>query len=218
MIIFSKLIKIIIHPWFCLAWLGLALLSYYFIDLPLAVYIYYPHTNYLNQLEQIASMIGISGNYYLAIFAALFLLYRFVIFKEKTLPIAVFILISTAIGSAICDIAKVILGRSRPIEFIHHQLYGFHFWQFNSNMWSFPSGHAAFSTSLMMGLSLFYPRFWPLFFAAFLTVSISRIFSDAHYLSDIMMGMYLGATVIILLYNRLLRNGHWIIMSQTKRH
>lgn len=57
---------------------------------------------------------------------------------------------------------------------------------------SFPSGHAASAFAFASTLSFFYPKWrFPLYTYASL-VSISRIYIDAHFLSDVFAGIFLG--------------------------
>lgn len=57
---------------------------------------------------------------------------------------------------------------------------------------SFPSGHAASAFAFASTLSFFYPKWrFPLYTYAAL-VSISRIYIDAHFLSDVFAGIFLG--------------------------
>lgn len=65
------------------------------------------------------------------------------------------------------------------------------FW--DSRQRSFPSGHAATACGLAIGLSLVFPRGAGLFAAFALLAGLQRIFSGAHYPSDVLAGMALAS-------------------------
>jgi membrane-associated phospholipid phosphatase len=67
---------------------------------------------------------------------------------------------------------------------------------------SFPSGHAATAAGLALGLSALYPRGRWLFVGLAVLVACQRLESDAHYLSDVLFGAAIGATVAALCLNR----------------
>lgn len=159
------------------------------------------HHELIEKVARIITAFGEGGTYLVAFFA-LFLIAKFVLKKQRLSIVSLFLFFSVLIPGLICDVLKMGLGRARPGQYFDHELFGFYFAQFKSSMWSFPSGHCTTITGLMIGLSLLYPRFWPFFFAVIFTVSFSRIVVDAHYLSDVMMGMYLGAIVVIWLYGQ----------------
>lgn len=66
---------------------------------------------------------------------------------------------------------------------------------FAYDVYSFPSGHAARLTALAVGM-LFFDSFlgWTLLALA-LSVALARVLVGVHYLSDILMGLALGALV-----------------------
>ena len=91
------------------------------------------------------------------------------------------------------DILKVLFGRARPRLWLHGDISGFYFLRFGSDYASFPSGHTATSFAAFVALAALFPR-WRIGFAAFaLTIALSRILLDAHYLSDVVAGASVGA-------------------------
>lgn len=200
--VFFKLVNTIKNPYFFIAWTMLAILSYCFIDLSLANCIHQAIPHNLKHLATLISYFG-EGILYLGIFALLFLVGKFILNNKKFIYNSGFLFLAVAIPGAVCDILKMLLGRSRPDEFFDHHLFGFYFLQTKADMWSFPSGHCTTISGVMMGLSLLFPRYWLWFFSALIIVCTSRILAEAHYLSDVMMGMYLGAIIVIWLYERL---------------
>lgn len=98
---------------------------------------------------------------------------------------------------------KGIFARVRPEGLLLHHLYGFEFFHTNYALVSFPSGHAATAGALGMTLTLLAPRLWPIWWLAALLLAASRVMLTAHYVSDALVGLYLGAAVALLL------NGLW---------
>jgi len=94
--------------------------------------------------------------------------------------------------------AKVIIGRIRPKFFFNDGLYGFHPFNFDFGMNSFPSGHSQTAWASMIALALLFPRFRPYFIIAAIIISGSRVMVSAHYLSDVVMGSYVGAIMTVM--------------------
>lgn len=198
---FDKITDLISKPWFAVIWFGIAILSYFFADKPIAVFMeqHYEATPLLF-IAHLVTNFGITSYY--IIFFGFSLLFAKIFWKNKNaMKIIWFFFLVILVSGVTCDIIKIILSRARPTEWFHHQLYGFYFFNFKtSNMWSFPSGHATVITSIMVSASLLWKRFWPIFMLIILLVSFSRLVLTAHYLSDIMAGMYLGAIISITIY------------------
>lgn len=188
-------------PWFALLWIGLAVLSYFFADKPIAIFMHQlSHVSLLWSIAQEITYFGVAG-YYIVFFLLAFLLTKFIWKDPELAKIALFFLLVILISGLVCDILKVVLARARPTEWFQHHLYGFYFFNFKTaKMWSFPSGHATIIASLMISASLLWRRFWPVFMLIMLLVAISRLILVAHFLSDVMLGMYLGAIISICIY------------------
>jgi membrane-associated phospholipid phosphatase len=65
---------------------------------------------------------------------------------------------------------------------------------------SFPSGHAATAWGLAIGLSLVFPRGWPLFTCFACLASLQRLTSGAHFASDVLAGAgiaFLSAAILL---------------------
>ena len=67
---------------------------------------------------------------------------------------------------------------------------------------SFPSGHATTICSLALALSLLYPRLRWIWIVIALLVSMSRVVIGAHYVSDVIMGAYVGIFTAFLLWKK----------------
>lgn len=103
-----------------------------------------------------------------------------------------FLFTSIAIAGILIDILKVIFGRARPRLFFKENYYGFSFFEFSSDMLSFPSGHANTVFALAVALFLLWPRWWFFYFPAAIMIAASRVVTGSHYLSDVIAGSYLG--------------------------
>ena len=180
----------------------LIILSYLFLDLPLARYCKGLDRSILDFFGTVTEF-GIS-TWYLAGSFALFLFFRF--FQRRPLYAhrSLFLLSSIAFSGIVADIIKVIVGRYRPEMFFEKGLYGINFINFSlanfsHGLTSFPSGHAATTFSLAGALALFFPGARiPLFcFAAI--VGASRVIITSHYFSDALGGAYVGIMSVIFL-------------------
>jgi lipid A 4'-phosphatase len=103
-----------------------------------------------------------------------------------------YIFAAIAIPGLLADILKPVFGRARPGLLFRDQLFGFTWSGPRADHWSFPSGHAITITALATALYAIYPPLWPAYVVAAVLVSASRIIIDAHYLSDVVVGIYVG--------------------------
>jgi len=108
------------------------------------------------------------------------------------LPLYVFLALSaTGIFS---QIMKIGFGRLRPLHYYRDDRhdFGFAWWEFDGSFQSFPSGHAVTIATLMAALYVIWPRYIA-FYLVFGTVLIAaRALETAHYISDVMIGTYVG--------------------------
>ena len=105
---------------------------------------------------------------------------------------AAFIFAAVALPGLVADILKPVFGRVRPRLLFADRVYGFTWHGADAAHWSFPSGHAVTIAALAAALFVVYPALWPVYALAALLVAASRVIVDAHYLSDIIAGLYLG--------------------------
>jgi undecaprenyl-diphosphatase len=100
------------------------------------------------------------------------------------LAVALMVLVTMGVVTLI----KVAIRRPRPGppgEFV-----AFHY-----DIYSFPSGHSARLATLAMGMAGFYPFLGPLLWGLALFVALARIAVGIHYVSDVAVGLGLGALV-----------------------
>jgi len=115
---------------------------------------------------------------------------------------AVAVLAGAAAGSAANEVVNEAVGRARPI-------WGRGLLSFDplSGHASFPSGHAAYTFAVAGGIDAV-TRGWLPAAAAYTVATataLSRVYDDKHWLSDIVVGSVLGATVSHFTATRVLR-------------
>ncbi len=100
------------------------------------------------------------------------------------------ILLAIAIG----DILKMSLARYRPENFISHQLYGFHGFATARTMASMPSGHTLGTFAAITALILIVRKPWVSSVAILfgMIVACSRVLLLQHFVSDVILGAYIG--------------------------
>src|SRR6185437_8196465 len=79
-------------------------------------------------------------------------------------------------------------------------LFGFTWGSPHANAWSFPSGHSVTVAALAIALYAIYPPAWPAYALLALAVMASRVILDAHYLSDVIAGFYIGAVFALAFF------------------
>jgi membrane-associated phospholipid phosphatase len=92
---------------------------------------------------------------------------------------------------------KIAVGRARPILLFENGFYGVKFFSIEHDYMSFPSGHSQAICAAMASLFFIYPRYDFLYVLVALFLTLSRIFTTNHYLSDIIMGSYVAVVTTI---------------------
>lgn len=91
---------------------------------------------------------------------------------------------------------KLLFGRANPRFWLNHpDSYGFHWFQGGGSYNSFPSGHMAVFTALILPLWRFYPRYRPLYVSFLLLLAAALVITNYHFLSDVLAGAYLGLAI-----------------------
>ena len=119
-----------------------------------------------------------------------------------------FVFLSIIFSGLLLNIIKTMIGRLRPRFFLADSTYGFQPFNFDFGMNSFPSGHSQTIWALMVSLSLLYPRFTIPFVLFAALVAASRVLVAAHYVSDVLMGSYLGMILTLYLYTWFVKMGY----------
>ncbi len=104
----------------------------------------------------------------------------------------------------IVELIRAFYNRPRPFEVIEgiNQIFS------HAPGGSFPSGHAAFYFAIAAGVSRYYPKTSVLFYAAALSISISRVAAGIHWPSDILGGAAIGIAVGLAI--------HWLYRKYLK--
>ncbi len=111
------------------------------------------------------------------------------------------LLLSGAVNAAL----KLVFGRPRP-KFLDDDLYGFYpFSVFGSN--SFPSGHAQTIATVAFCLWAIFPRWGWALAAMAVVIAFSRVAAFAHYPSDVVAGLWIGALVAWVVRRRFEERG-----------
>lgn len=197
--------------------LVLCLVCMLFVDRPILLLVYNELPDSWSRFFEWITLFGggiwITGSLCLAL--ACYLLKRFT--KEETrrkhyqtlYRKTLFVLSSILFSGLLLNIVKTMIGRLRPQYFLSDNLYGFQPFNFNFGMNSFPSGHSQTIWAVMVSLAILYPRFSLPFIFCATVVAASRVLIGAHFVSDVIMGSYMGMILTLYLYTRFIRNG-WL--------
>ena len=175
---------------------------YFFVDRPLAIFLHQIVSPTFYEIAKIVSFFGLGG-LYVAIFSLLWLLSFFILKKPYWIFCSTVLLLSVVVPGLCCNVLKMILGRSRPDLLFSQDLYGFYFFHFDlsAEYYSFPSGHATTIAGVAMACYLLWRRFPLLIVGVATLVILSRVILSEHFLSDIMMGAYLGSIMTCWIYH-----------------
>jgi membrane-associated phospholipid phosphatase len=120
-------------------------------------------------------------------------------------PIPAFLFAAVATAGIASDILKVIFGRARPKLLFDAQFYGFTWFGWHVDYWSFPSGHAATIVSLSAALAYLWPSQSWFYLLVGVIVAASRVVVGAHFFSDTIAGAWLAVLTtrgVVLVFTR----------------
>jgi membrane-associated phospholipid phosphatase len=118
-----------------------------------------------------------------------------------------FFLVAISLAETCSSLLKLVIGRARPRMLDEAGLYAFQPWQFDSAWASFPSGHATTIGAIITGLALIWPRLALPLAVVGLWLGFTRALIGAHYPSDVLAGLGLGAVIAILVAHGFTRMG-----------
>ena len=178
--------------------ISLCILSYLFADMQTALWFHAFENTLVYKVFGKITLLGDSLGY---LVGGLLL---FVVFWKRNLYWAssgLFLFSTVAISGLSADLVKYISGRARPTLYLHEHLYGFDLFHWQYAWTSFPSGHSATALSVATLFAILYPRWrFAAFFGGFL-IAFSRIVLAQHYVSDVIVGSFLGMVSTVLLHN-----------------
>jgi membrane-associated phospholipid phosphatase len=197
----ERLFTFLTKPWVMLSYVSLIFLSYFYIDQPLALWI--ASLNLKNFLVYIKA-ITIFGTYefYLVALLGLAIFFQYGYRQQLWGNRFWFLWLCVLISNLICGILKVLVGRARPELLFKSHEYGFYGFQHHASYWSFPSGHTITIMSLVFALSILFPVYGWLYIMTGFVIACSRILLAKHYLSDVLVAMYLALVNVHVLYIR----------------
>jgi membrane-associated phospholipid phosphatase len=114
------------------------------------------------------------------------------------------IAITVPLAQVVKTIAKFGVGRINTRFWLQHPSANeFHWFHGSANFCGFPSGHMAVFTVLIMALSIFYPRYQSFYIVCLTLLALALIVTNYHFLSDIIVGAYVGFIIHSVIYNYL---------------
>lgn len=204
----------------------LAVVSYFLFDKPVAVYFESVPDVWWEESFEVITLFG-EGFYWIIYPGSIYLFYR--LSKLVTLWPAVlqrwvayqrdwrmqtmgFVALTALLSGFIVNLLKILFARYRPDEYMDENLYGFTWFGFDHSIASFPSGHSATALGVATALTLLFPR-WaiPILFGGLLILS-SRVVVAEHYISDVLIGGYIGVFISLWLHKRLTGKG-WFVRA-----
>ncbi len=104
---------------------------------------------------------------------------------------ALYFAIAALVSVGVVQLLKNLIGRPRPEDMMVHPDYG-----------SFPSGHSANAALIATALGIIFARAWVWAVGALYTVAmmLSRTYLGAHWISDTVGGMLVGAGVAVIVW------------------
>jgi len=121
-------------------------------------------------------------------------------------PQAWLLLIAFVLSALVAQILKNVFSMPRPQEVFNHGEYLFFIDGITHRGFSsFPSGHSTsvFTLATMLAIFETNKRLNVFFLLGAVAVGYSRIYLGQHFLTDVMMGSFLGITIAILVYSLL---------------
>lgn len=132
---------------------------------------------------------------------------RFEALLGKAKRLSFLFLLSLAASGAVVNLIKILAGRHRPRDLFGQSEYGFEPFQFRHALDSFPSGHSQTIFVVTTVLALAMPRRWRSISLAGAMIAATRITMTNHYLSDVVVGSYIGIAAVLLIAPLVLREG-----------
>jgi undecaprenyl-diphosphatase len=104
-----------------------------------------------------------------------------------------YLLVSIVLSGLVANILKRIIGRARPVHFDDWGILGFSPFSNSAAFQSFPSGHATTIGAFFAALIFLFPRYRIIFAICAIWLAATRVMVGAHYPSDVVAGLALGA-------------------------
>ncbi len=189
------------------------LVSYRLFDLDIAVYFHSRSGDSMWYFFEWLTQFG-EGGYWILIPWAVYLAYRYLpqsllasitwVYNNASRKMYSFAYIGlTAFWSGLLvNILKLIFARHRPDDFFEKDLFGITWFDHGYRLASFPSGHSTTAIGVAMALALLFPRYRLPVMIIGVMVLFSRVVLYEHYLSDTIMGAFVGAMSALYLHRK----------------
>jgi len=168
----------------------LVTVSYFYWDIPLAIYCKGLNRSIVD-IADIVTILGESKWYYIILVPA-FVWFLFLAKNKLWSMRILFLFISISASGLINLLVKWLAGRHRPINYFTHGLFGFNFFGVGYELTSLPSGHSVTAFSLAAAVSILFPRAGIAAFFIAISIGMTRIILTSHYLSDVIAGAGIG--------------------------
>jgi undecaprenyl-diphosphatase len=126
---------------------------------------------------------------------------------------AAFLFSAIVVSGLITDIFKPIIGRARPVMIEREGFYGFRPMSFDAVMNSMPSGHTTTAFALATALTLLFPRARLIWFCIGIVLAVSRVMVNAHFISDIIAGCFIGMVTTVLIHKAFCQSKKYPILK-----
>lgn len=212
---FEKITLVLKNQFVLVSYIVCMVLIFKFADLPIASYFYKLDLRTQFPLLERLSLLG-KDIIYILLFLASAFFFRYLRRDPLNEARSWYMLICLLMASLVCLFIKVLLGRARPELFFTLNLFGFYGLKFNSQYWSFPSGHTTTVFTIVSALSVLFPRcFYGVLLLGLLVVS-TRVLLYYHYLSDVLTAVYLNVLLVAWLTQFLKRKDYFNILWKNK--
>jgi len=118
-----------------------------------------------------------------------------------------YVFMSVALTGIAANILKIIFGRPRPRVFLEQGDSAIGWFELDSALRSMPSGHATTFAAVAVAFAVMFPRYRVLILIAGVLLSLGRVITLDHYVSDVVAGLALGAAGTLLLSKRFVIRG-----------
>jgi len=126
---------------------------------------------------------------------------------------ALFFLVSVGGAGLLVNLLKVVFGRTRPRLLFREEAYAFQFFGSDADVWSFPSGHTVTAAAVAAAVYFLWPRLVAPFVVLAALVALARVVQTAHYLSDVLFGVYIALVFTLSTKVWFERRGYFIFSA-----
>ncbi|MHB1947559.1 MAG: phosphatase PAP2 family protein [Gammaproteobacteria bacterium] len=178
-------------------------ISYFYLDIPLAYAAHSLHGSILFKVSKYITDLG-EDEAWLVIALIGFVLIGMQYYQKRKLSFnsqrVGYVFLNVFVAIAVGTVLKIILARYRPEMLFTQGLYGFHFFSLKNALYSTPSGHSLTIFAICASLSILFRRYASIFYVIAILIGISRLILTKHYLSDVILGAYIGIMSAVIIH------------------